>query len=273
MQMPFYEEQLRFMTDMAQHRTPFFDLIFRGLNYVDTRYFAIALISLIWIGFSYRWGIRINYLLYLSYVLNAFMKDIFGWSRPPADLALYYHQSYGFPSGGAQNAMLLGCLVIYYWNNKYAWVTGGAWILLLSYTRIYIGVHYPIDILGGWILGLAIFYIFMKSIDPIEKHLKSKGLLYAWIAGTALPLLLFRFHSFDMMVLPLGICLSLYYHLYLSPPKTLWHGLVRAAIALIGVVLLFFLSPSRPICAMSIALWISLAASPLIHMVYPKNKS
>jgi undecaprenyl-diphosphatase len=61
---------------------------------------------------------------------------------------------YGFVSNHAANATSLALYLILLFRNK--WVTIGLifWVFLLCYSRVYLGVHYPSDILGGIFVGL-----------------------------------------------------------------------------------------------------------------------
>jgi undecaprenyl-diphosphatase len=68
----------------------------------------------------------------------------------------YCRSSYGFVSGHAANAFALAAFVSLLFKNK--WVTCGMifWATIVSYSRIYLGVHYPGDVLGGAILGVLL---------------------------------------------------------------------------------------------------------------------
>src|SRR5271163_2718599 len=109
--LPYHQQQLEFMIDLARSRIEFLDPFFRFLNYFDSPYFFFVLIPVIWIGFSYQWGLRIFYWATINNLINSFVKNAFAWPRPSTDLpelGLFTPSSHGFPSGGAQMSMLLG---------------------------------------------------------------------------------------------------------------------------------------------------------------------
>ena len=68
----------------------------------------------------------------------------------------YRGGAYGFPSAHAANTAAFAFFVIIYFRQQRKWVipTAVVWSLLLSYSRLYLGVHYPLDILCGWCVGL-----------------------------------------------------------------------------------------------------------------------
>lgn len=88
------------------------------------------------------------------------LKNIIREPRPNVS-ALVTETSYSFPSGHALNSAVFYLLLIYLFKikNKYA-----AWllILLIGISRIYLGVHYYWDIIGGWIIGYGIYKISLK---------------------------------------------------------------------------------------------------------------
>lgn len=103
---------------------------------------------------------------------EAIAKDIHLVEKP--DGGLYYGGKYGFPSAHASNTMALAFLVIFFLSKGEKWVMAlaVAWSLMMAYTRLYLGVHYPIDILCGFILGscyaLLMYFLYKKWLSEIS---------------------------------------------------------------------------------------------------------
>lgn len=263
------------MTDLICHRIESLNAFFNFLKYFDSPYFFFVLIPVIWLGISYQWGVRIFYWYIINLFLNSWLKQMVGWPRPSTDLpelAMFHPKSYGFPSNGAQTCMLLGALLIYYWRTRAAWVIGSLYILLISFSRLYLGVHYPIDILGGWAIGLALAAFFIYTKDPIEKYLAKRGALFGLILTLAIPgalMLLIPtpkiyYNMGSIMGVGLGTYISLKCHLFLSPPQTIHQAAGRSFIALFLLFLFIYLAPAHTFANSFITgLFMSLAASPI----------
>jgi len=69
----------------------------------------------------------------------------------------YYGGQYGFPSAHAANSAAIALFLILLYEGRKRWWAAVAltWVLLLSYSRLYLGVHYPLDLCCGWLLGAA----------------------------------------------------------------------------------------------------------------------
>jgi undecaprenyl-diphosphatase len=73
----------------------------------------------------------------------------------------FYHlpSSYSFPSGHALSSMTLVIIIIILsWQTRWrtlSIILGSIFALIIGWTRLYLGVHYPSDIVGGWCLAIA----------------------------------------------------------------------------------------------------------------------
>jgi undecaprenyl-diphosphatase len=82
---------------------------------------------------------------------------------------------YGFVSSHAANSSGIAVFLILLFRNKIKWITTLViiWCLIISYSRIYLGPHYPLDVMGGWLTGvpvaLIVFY-FYKRLFLKEKN-------------------------------------------------------------------------------------------------------
>ncbi|NQU85131.1 MAG: phosphatase PAP2 family protein [Mariniphaga sp.] len=77
---------------------------------------------------------------------------------------------YGFFSSHASNAFLLVTFTSYVFKNRFVKISLIVWALVVSYSRIYLGVHYPIDIIGGIVFGIFLGWLFFKILMFFENH-------------------------------------------------------------------------------------------------------
>lgn len=89
---------------------------------------------------------------------------------------------YGFVSSHAANSFALALLSSLFLRNRFYTISIFVWAVINSYSRIYLGVHYPGDILGGAIVGLTIallIYWLLKRIRPsLFNDLSAKETIY-----------------------------------------------------------------------------------------------
>ena len=110
--------------------------------------------------------------LIFSALLNLILKNAFAVQRPDATEHLTNAAGYGFPSGHAMNGMvfisiLLFLFLVHSENSKIiiiipAIIFAAIFILLIGFSRMYLGVHTPTDILAGYSLGLSISIVSLK---------------------------------------------------------------------------------------------------------------
>ncbi|MBH0168291.1 phosphatase PAP2 family protein [Fictibacillus sp. 18YEL24] len=112
----------------------------------------------------------------VSYGLNLLVKSMFQRERP-LDFRLLEEDGYSFPSGNAMvgTTFYLFAAVLLYQRYQKRWilVSGALLPFLLGLSRVYVGVHYPSDILAGFALGIVIVIILAKLTDKRIKQSKS----------------------------------------------------------------------------------------------------
>ena len=84
----------------------------------------------------------------------------------------YRSGQYGFVSSHAANTMACALLFSLIWRNKIATCGLMLWVAANCYSRIYLGVHYPTDILGGLMVGslvAAVAYWLLGRYRLVEK--------------------------------------------------------------------------------------------------------
>lgn len=120
----------------------------------------------------------------LSSFLNIALKNIFARERPNI-LRLINETNYSFPSGHAMiNASLYTILILLIFRfikNKSLKITLSAVCLVLviaiGYSRVYLGVHYAGDVIGGWLIGFALsvlVYFIWNGRIPTQKLKNSR---------------------------------------------------------------------------------------------------
>ena len=165
---------------------------------------AICLVLLIIPKTRMRYGIPVAAASIAASSLNHFIKSIFERPRPDVMNHIIEQGGWSFPSGHSISSLVLFALLI--WLIRHYMLTGGKacateqspqpgggqdlqrcrkitnilTVLLLipcfgiGLSRIYVGVHFPTDVLGGWCLGTIVVIITITIVEAIEKRNKLK---------------------------------------------------------------------------------------------------
>lgn len=145
------------------HRQQALDGIAKTLDKLDT-WWLLAAIIVVLVG-DLWWTGRMVQALYVAVsavtalVVNPLLKQVFERARPNGD-ELVSVSSTAFPSGHTTMATTLATtLAVVAWPTRWRWPVLGAaaaFSLVMAVSRVYLGVHYPMDVLGGLALGFTI---------------------------------------------------------------------------------------------------------------------
>jgi undecaprenyl-diphosphatase len=87
----------------------------------------------------------------------------------------YTGGSYGFISNHAANTFALATFLCFLFKNRSFTLSILLWATIVSYSRIYLGVHYPGDVLGGMLFGSLIGWLIFKLYEWAEERIKVRS--------------------------------------------------------------------------------------------------
>lgn len=245
--------ELKITYAVQQFRTPALDTFFEWLNYFDRPEFFFVLVPTIWVAKGWKTGIKLFYILVLSSFVNYGLKHLFEFPRPfdlDPSVAIIHVGGYGLPSGAAQTVALLGPLLLMYWKSAWKWPVAISYMALISFSRIYLGVHFFTDILGGWAAGLALFGFFVYAAPRVEKLLANLKPASLFALSQCVPLSWLIIYPkapiFRMSACAMGLGLGLWINycksaaLLSEPLKGKF--LYRAAVGVLGATACYYLA-------------------------------
>jgi len=142
--------------------SPFLDRLFTAATFLGEKEFYLIFLPLIYWCFNKRVGIRLAYAFLLSSYLNLFIKDLFGIPRPDdSRIRLLRHETTpSFPSGHAQGSVVTWGYLATQGQNRAFWAIVIVLVFFNSLSRVYLGVHFPQDQVGGIIIGVLYLLAF-----------------------------------------------------------------------------------------------------------------
>lgn len=158
--------EIQILDWMQNIRTPFGDIIvplISGLGNAGIIWIALTLVLLI-IPKTRRSGLIMALALIADLILcNGILKNLVARTRPydvntVVNLLIEKPVDYSFPSGHTA-ASFAAVTALYLAGEKKLWKPALVFSILIAFTRMYLYVHYPTDILGGIAVGIISGYI------------------------------------------------------------------------------------------------------------------
>lgn len=138
---------------------PILTAAMRAITQLGSEYFYLVALPVLFWCVDARFGLRFGAVFLASSFLNSWLKVILSVPRPytidPA-VGLAHETSLAMPSGHAQGSATFWGLLGPKIKRPWGLILALAVPLLVGFTRVYLGVHYPSDVLMGWALGWGI---------------------------------------------------------------------------------------------------------------------
>lgn len=164
----------------ASHRSSWLDEVMVDITTLGD---GVVLIMIVLIASIFLWITHHRWSVYILIVgliggklLNTLMKAAFDRSRPSVVEWLHDVSSPSFPSGHAMGAFVTYGTVAYLVGRlshtrrlrNVTWIIAGTTILAIGMSRVYLGVHYPSDVIAGFLAGLAWVVVVASSVTTLR---------------------------------------------------------------------------------------------------------
>ena len=235
------------ITFIQQFASPTLDYFFRFMSELGgTRAYIILLLG-VYLALDARLGQRLGLFVLVGFFLNFHLKGLVGTERPflidPSvgrTAEAIPTSGPGFPSGHAQLSVTFWGYAAWWLGRRWFWGVAFAVVTLISLSRLYLGMHFLVDVVGGLVIG-AVYTAAAAFAEPFWVSLRSMSKPLRVAVGLVTPLVLL------LALPPPGLEVSLIMGalaafgsapllMPYTPPKGLWQ---RLLVAVTGIVLVF----------------------------------
>ncbi|HEY1012018.1 MAG TPA: phosphatase PAP2 family protein [Herpetosiphonaceae bacterium] len=289
--------QLDLIQWIQQFASPALDRLMLALTNAGDEDFYLLFGPIFFWSVGIAAGLRLLAVLVGSFYLNDLLKDALAMPRPPvaapgevrlAPGAAATAQddagawSFAMPSGHAQHSLVFWGFMGLMLRRRWFWALAAAMVLLVSVSRLYLGVHWPADIVGGWALGgllLGALVIIPEQIGRLTPQGRERLMIAAALAGLALLLIdgsVSRARMLGFWSGSLAACVVQQRYVPFDAGGTRWQRLAKLAIGLLGLFALRAgLKAALPADAWAAGLryallgvWVALAAPAIFRALF-----
>ncbi len=242
------EFQLDILRALQEWINPAFTFIFNFFTLFGEELIAIAVIGFIYWCKNKETGKKIGITVLFSICVNNILKGIFMVERPKEIEGIKLLKpstatGTSFPSGHSQSASAVFYSIAFKLKRKWFYVLSTVIVLLVMLSRLYLGCHFPLDVIVGALLGFIIAFILSKVFDKV----KNTNLLFIVLILIVTPFI-FIFKSddaFKMYGAITGTVLGFFIEerfVKFTQHKIIWKNSVRL---ILGVLIAFGLLQTK----------------------------
>lgn len=168
-----YEDGYKIILWLQSFQNPVFDAFFVAISALGVKEFYILAIPLVYWCVDKRLGARLCFIFLIGMFLNSWVKHYVRTDRPlAARVRVLYPESggsYSFPSGHAQGSLAFWGYAMLYVKKTGFSVFCVSLIASMCVSRMYLGLHFPFDVIGGIVLGIVSLLFFFILLHFYEK--------------------------------------------------------------------------------------------------------
>jgi len=231
-----------FIIWIQEFSSPLLDSFFKAITFLGNEEYYILSIPLLFWLYDKKFALRFGIFFLFNAYLNSFIKHIFKVPRPPQELHKIEQGGYSFPSGHAQgNTAFWGYLAVQI-KRRWAYVVAAVLFCLVAFSRVYLGVHFPSDIIVGILVGLAWIVVY----ELIARKVRLKLKRWQWFLGSfALCAILLAIHPVGDGPLTIGFMLGALWGYRLEADfvgfqvrGSWWQNILKTVLGLTGLLAL-----------------------------------
>jgi len=181
------------LIEWAQQFSPMLDTLFKAITTLGAEQAFLLLSPLIFWCVDKRRGVRLGVLLMFLFYVNHALKLLFDQPRPSPDRVQVMAEEFdpGLPSGHAQSAVMVYGFLAAQVRRPWAWGLAALIALSVGLSRIYMGLHFPTDVLAGWLIGIVMLAFYLRVEPPVERRFRAWPWNYQMLLAFVVPLALF----------------------------------------------------------------------------------
>ena len=164
--------ELQFLRWLESVRTGFLTALFEGITILGEETLIILLVVALWFAVDSKLAQKVFFVTICSTGLNGAVKNIAQVPRPFDKGITPVRQEtatgFSFPSGHTQNFATTSTFFAIKFKKKWFTVLAAVLIALVAFSRLYLGVHYPSDVIVGVVFGVGMAFLGGYLFDSVK---------------------------------------------------------------------------------------------------------
>ncbi|MEG1004235.1 MAG: phosphatase PAP2 family protein [Clostridium sp.] len=231
---------------IQQFSSPSLDIFFSIITNLGGQTIGVVISLILFWCVNKKLGFKFLYAMLFSFSLNNILKGFFNVKRPIGTEGIISGEvstatGSSFPSGHSQGNGTAFAFLMNEYRNKFVWIIGMLMLILVPLSRLYFGVHWPLDVIFGTIIGIISVFISNKLFDKYYDN-SSYLIVYTTVFFIVLGFIL----PSEDLIKALGALSALIISLLLerkflnfNPKGTTKDHIIKLLIGIIGVLVLY----------------------------------